>query len=456
MSSTSRSTAGIGTPTATFPFQSYAQLVRMLVPSASTICFYDGHCRPLWQTEGVQGTALRTVAQLALYRSRDDHTPAAPVARGDLTILAIPLRAEDGEILGALGLILQHLPSSAIYRRAGSLEQLLTPLLRVLVHSYPTAHRAAPRGDSSPPADIVAARRAAIIGPASRIHKTCETALVDTPATTHAPPTSEVLTLPLERRIRNALRTNGFTLYAQPIVSLRENDCRARFEVLVRMQAGPTLHRPHAFFDAAKEHHLLADIDRWVLANLMKTMKKVSGAHYPERVFALNVSAESLQRETFGKFVDAQLFRSGLPPHAFVFEFSEWTALTHQHAFEHAARLLRDLGCSVALDNCRSGLDVFRLVQRSPLSCLKLDASLTRQVVTDERAARSIREVAEVASDIGIDTVAECIEDERTCEMLRAFPVDFVQGFHIAEPEPLTDVLGSVANDATAPRTPTA
>lgn len=263
--------------------------------------------------------------------------------------------------------------------------------------------------------------------------------VLDTPVVV---PSSDVLEMPLERRIRAALRRDGFELHAQQLEPLRDPSRPARHEVLVRMRDGERLLLPEAFFDTAAAHDLLPELDRWVVSRLLKSLQPHAQAVQARQwEFGVNVSVQSLLRESFGDFVESQLARSAVPAQALIFEFGERDVLQHRDCFEPLATRLHALGCRIALEHCREGLAVFGAIRHLPIACLKLDASLIQRITSDARAARIVREVAEVASDIGMETVGAPIESAEACTQLRAFPVDFAQGFQVSRPRPLSDLL---------------
>jgi Amt family ammonium transporter len=98
---------------------------------------------------------------------------------------------------------------------------------------------------------------------------------------------------------------------------------------------------------------------------------------------------------------------------------------------------LRDVGCRIALDNCRSGLGTLDPLNKWPVSRVKIDASLIRNIGTNPRSASQVRAVAQIAAERGIETVAEGVETQRIHDQLLEMGIDYAQGFHLGRPEPL-------------------
>jgi EAL domain-containing protein (putative c-di-GMP-specific phosphodiesterase class I) len=135
--------------------------------------------------------------------------------------------------------------------------------------------------------------------------------------------------------------------------------------------------------------------------------------------------------------------RSTVPPGLLVFEFSEGSALEHSQAIEVMAARLRDVGCRIALDNCRAGFETLSTLRKWPVSRVKIDGVLTREVVSSPRAEALVRAVVQLAAGVGVETVAECVESEAVRVKLLDIGVDYAQGFHLAKPQPLLELFRS-------------
>lgn len=249
--------------------------------------------------------------------------------------------------------------------------------------------------------------------------------------------------LPMDARVRAALRESAFDLYAQPISSLKESSQAPRFEVLLRMREGSQLHTPATFFNAAENSKLLPELDCWVIGALLKTLRKravtvrTSGLE-----FSINIAGQSLATEQFSEFIIAEVLRSAIPASLLVFEISERTALEHEDAMEVLSARLRDVGCRIALDNCRSGLGTLDPLNKWPVSRVKIDGSLIRNVTISQRSASQVRAVAQIAAERGIETVAEGVENQSIQDRLLDLGIDYAQGFHLGKPAPLMTLFG--------------
>jgi len=246
----------------------------------------------------------------------------------------------------------------------------------------------------------------------------------------------------MDARVRTALRESAFDLYAQPISSLRESGQSPRFEVLLRMLEAGKLHTPATFFNAAETSKLLPEVDCWVIGALLKTLRKRAVTVRASSLeFSINIAGQSLATDQFSDFIIAEVCRSVIPPGLLVFEISERTALEHEDAMEVLSARLRDVGCRIALDNCRSGLGTLDPMNKWPVSRVKIDGSLIRNIATSQRSASQVRAVAQIAAERGIETVAEGVETQSIHDRLLDLGIDYAQGFHLGRPEPLLNLF---------------
>jgi EAL domain-containing protein (putative c-di-GMP-specific phosphodiesterase class I) len=246
----------------------------------------------------------------------------------------------------------------------------------------------------------------------------------------------------MEDRIRDALREGSFDLVAQRISPLRDERRPARFEVFVRMQEANRMRPPSSFFEAAEAVTLMPEVDRWVIRKLLATLRENAAiVRSGGWEFCINIAAQSLIADRFSDFIVAEVCKSSIPAGLLVFEISECDALEHQYALEFLGARLRDVGCRIALDNCRAGLATFGPLHKWPVSCVKIDGSLIRAVGTSTRSESIVRAVTQLAASMGIETVAERVEDANLCDKLADIGMDYAQGFHFGQPQPLADLF---------------
>jgi EAL domain-containing protein (putative c-di-GMP-specific phosphodiesterase class I) len=236
-------------------------------------------------------------------------------------------------------------------------------------------------------------------------------------------------------RIRQALEQHRFTLYAQPIVDLRTGRV-VHHEVLIRMisPAGHVI-APQYFLPVAEEFGLITDIDRWVID---QTARWAARGHRLE----FNLSARSLADGDLLGFVQRTFEHHGAALGSVVCEITETAFLGDMAMAEAFVSGLRALGGRIALDDFGSGYGSFAFLKRLPLSYLKIDQEFVCDLTTEASSRHVVTAVVELAQGFSLQTIAEGAEDQVTLNLLTELGVDQAQGYVIARPAPIVDVLG--------------
>jgi diguanylate cyclase (GGDEF)-like protein len=243
--------------------------------------------------------------------------------------------------------------------------------------------------------------------------------------------------------LRQALAEDRFRLDAQPIVPLNGAATGPKYELLLRMldARGETV-APDKFLSAAERYQLAPAIDRWVVRHALRMLEPSSRALAAQGAsFAVNISGQSLGDQEFADFLQFELRSSGIAPSLLTFELTETAAVANIVRAEALIRRLRDLGFGVALDDFGRGLSSLTYLKTLPVTTLKVDGSLVRDVGDDDRSEAMLSAVVRLAQALGLQTVAECVESDEILQVVRGLGVGYGQGFSIGRPVPLDRVL---------------
>jgi PAS domain S-box-containing protein len=240
------------------------------------------------------------------------------------------------------------------------------------------------------------------------------------------------------QRIRDALAEDRFVLHAQPIVDL-ETSCTIGNELLIRMvDRDGELIAPGEFLPAAEEHGLIVEIDRWVAARALE----LAALGHPVE---LNLSAHSISSPGLVDHFRRELRRTGADPSLVVLELTETALMNDEVAAERFIERIAELGFMLALDDFGTGYGGFSYLKRMKVDFLKIDREFVCDLATNPASRHVVRAVTDLAEGFGQQTVAEGVEDQETLGILRQLGVDFAQGYGIARPRPVQEVLGSTA-----------
>ncbi len=243
------------------------------------------------------------------------------------------------------------------------------------------------------------------------------------------------------QRLQGALRDNKFELYYQPIVHARSGTSRGpAIEVFVRLESenGQPAAPPADFFRAAERYRLMPHVDRWVVQAVLSALGR-GGLRLPAgRSVAINIAGQTLGDAQFLEFVVECFDHTGASPGDICFEVTETSVVAN---LDHARRfiaVLHGMGCEFALDDFGSGLSSFSTLRTLPMDYLKIDGSFIHNLAADTVNQAMVAAMIELSRSLKFRIVAEQCEDQPSLDLVRRMGIDFVQGFIIGRPQPLS------------------
>lgn len=254
-------------------------------------------------------------------------------------------------------------------------------------------------------------------------------------------------------RLQAALDNDGFHLCAQPIMRL---DAPAggieHAELLLRLhdEDGQDI-APWQIVQAAERYGIMRQIDRWVIARALSHAAAFKRAGH-RLSFSINLSGQSAADASLIDYIEAQYRLHAVDPALIWFEITETAAISHFATAVELANGIRRLGSRIALDDFGSGLSSFGYLKNLPVDVLKIDGQFVREMASNAIDREMVRAIAQIACAMGIDTVAEFVEDAATKEALRALGIDYAQGYHIARPMPIDELEARLQAAGSLPR----
>ncbi len=246
-------------------------------------------------------------------------------------------------------------------------------------------------------------------------------------------------------RLQFALIGGDFRLFAQEIRPLGTEGSR-KYEILTRMldDSGELL-APAKFLSAAERYNMMPAFDRWVVAHSLQQLADADNMlEISMSMFSINLSGQSISEPDFVDFVVDAVANSGLPPDALCFEITESTAVRNIDAACDFIHRIRSTGCRVALDDFGAGYCSFGYLQDLEVDFIKIDGQFVRAVHTDPLASAIVQAIVSIAKVRSAQTVAEYAENVLILRRLAELGIDYGQGYAIAKPIPLADVLDSM------------
>jgi EAL domain-containing protein (putative c-di-GMP-specific phosphodiesterase class I) len=258
----------------------------------------------------------------------------------------------------------------------------------------------------------------------------------------------------LRTELDRGLTRGEFHLLYQPIVELGTG-AQVGMEALVRWEHPERgLLAPDEFIALAEDSGQIVDLGAWVVAAACRDVAALGG----EGRVSVNVSARQLQHPRLLSDIRQALTASGLDPARLILEITE-TATVSGSAADIEATLatlaeLKDLGLKIALDDFGTGYSPLSYLRRFPVDLLKIDRSFVAGIVGSVEDEAIVRGVIEMAHALGLQAVAEGVEEPAQHELLRQLGCDMGQGYLWMRPSLLH--LASVPRPVgvPVPRTP--
>jgi diguanylate cyclase (GGDEF)-like protein len=248
-------------------------------------------------------------------------------------------------------------------------------------------------------------------------------------------------------KLKDALDNNRLCMYAQKIAPINDLLGTSGVECLVRMldEDGAVV-SPSVFMSVAQRYQLLQEVDAWVIQNTLKILSPYASSMLHSGLYAsINISGQSLCDAGFLARVAEWVRGSRVPPGAITFEITETAAVSNLAQADELMRGLRQMGCRFALDDFGTGVNSLSYLKSLQVHRVKIDGSFVRDIVSNPRSEAMVRAVVQLASNLGVDCVAEFVADAAIYKRLLPLGVGYVQGYYIHEPEPLTHLLKTYA-----------
>lgn len=253
-------------------------------------------------------------------------------------------------------------------------------------------------------------------------------------------------------RITDAIDNNRMRLYAQHIVPLKNKQPHhSRVEILVRLlDEDDQLIAPYAFIPAAERYNLMNLIDRKVIYETFLFINKYSEKDENHTHYSINLSSNTLNDKEFISYVEEMVEKFEIDTKTICFEITETAAVKNLHHAKTLIKSLKSIGFKFALDDFGSGLSSFQYLKNLPVDFLKIDGSFVADMVNNDIDRAMVSAINEVGHIMGIQTIAEYVENDQIIRKLQDIKVDFGQGYGIEQPKPIEELF-SIAIDEKSP-----
>jgi diguanylate cyclase (GGDEF)-like protein/PAS domain S-box-containing protein len=251
----------------------------------------------------------------------------------------------------------------------------------------------------------------------------------------------------LRDELDRAIREGDLVLHYQPKLEARTLRL-VGLEALARWQHPEYgLLPPCKFIPLAESTDLIQPLTDWVLNTAVRQQRLWSACGY-DLVIAVNLSAKSIRDPQLVNRFQVACERSGVPPDRVMFEITESAVISDPRCASRVLRRLAKLDCKISLDDFGTGYSSLVHLQTLPIHELKIDRSFVAAMSTDQNASTIVRTIVHLAHTLGMQVVAEGVEDRATFTRLTVIGCDQIQGYLFGRPRAADDLEKSLLDSS--------
>jgi EAL domain-containing protein (putative c-di-GMP-specific phosphodiesterase class I) len=250
----------------------------------------------------------------------------------------------------------------------------------------------------------------------------------------------------LRFELEHAITNSEFELNYQPIVSLTDGRT-AGFEALARWpRHGQQRMPPAQFIPIAESTGLIVPLGAWILKSALDALRVANRQKMGADTFmSVNVSPRQLDCEENVERLVTIIQQADVDPAAVKLEITEQVLLADPRMATIGLARLTETGASISIDDFGTGYSSLNYLHRFPLGTLKIDRSFVSQIIANQARQRVVAAVLGLSRELGMEDVAEGIEEMDEFRWLQSHGCEYGQGYLFAKPQPLTEALRSLA-----------
>ena len=259
-------------------------------------------------------------------------------------------------------------------------------------------------------------------------------------------------TFRLLQKLRPAVRDQLFDVHYQPMVSISTGKVCA-YEALLRWpQPDGSYVLPIDFIPVAESSGLINQLGQWVLEQACQFCAQQRQSGHETLVVSVNLSAVQLKNEKLPSIVASVLSAHQLPADALELEITESVLIDNKTFIQTQFDALNQMGVSLAIDDFGTGYSNLSYLRDFKAKKLKIDRAFISKMSHNHQDELLVKAIINMANSLGLQTVAEGIEDSNVLEKLNTLGCDFGQGFYWAKPLPVNLIEDSyLGRDCTKP-----
>lgn len=245
----------------------------------------------------------------------------------------------------------------------------------------------------------------------------------------------------LENEIQFALDDDEFSLFCQPKINLNSGKLYGG-ESLIRWNSKKFgFVNTQYFIDILEGSSSLMPVTNWVLNGALRQCIRYQDI-LPGFTVAVNLSPSLLTNRSIVEVVANAVNIWSIEPSSLILEVTEGAMMINPVKSLEILHEFHQLGFGVSIDDFGTGYSSLAYLKHLPADEIKIDKSFVMNMANDKKDASIVKAAVDLAHTLGLQIVAEGVEDEKTLDLLRNMNCDYAQGYYMAKPMPCEDLMG--------------
>lgn len=246
--------------------------------------------------------------------------------------------------------------------------------------------------------------------------------------------------LTIETQLRQALINNELHLEYQPKYAIPDNTMIGLEALLRWRKSDGTIISPEHFITLAEQLGLISQITEFVLDSTCQCLKQWQDSKLKNMPISVNVSAIDLRTDNLPRLIEHHLNKYQVSGELLELELTEHVLLDDIEHVSNILTRLKALGVKVSIDDFGTGYSSLSYLQKLDIHCLKIDKSFIQELHNDKKSAAIVKSIVDIANNLGMQVIAEGVENQGALDYLNAINCDVAQGFFLSEPQTNTQI----------------
>ena len=238
------------------------------------------------------------------------------------------------------------------------------------------------------------------------------------------------------REIKNALESEQFCLYYQPIYNVSTRRIAAA-EALIRWNHPVKgLITPFHFLPLVEKTGFMKSLSEYVARDAIKQLATWNALGFKKVQVSINLSMREFEAGNYHKMLETLLKKSKVDASQLKVEITENIAMANEEYSLMQLTKLQEIGIQISLDDFGTGYSSFSMLESFPITTLKIDKSFVMDMIQNKDHYAIVKAMIAMTHALDIKVIAEGIENKQTAALLEELECDYLQGYYFGKPMP--------------------